>query len=734
MLRRKLMRGLGSSVAAIVLCSGSLAAGSVIYVNAAAPNGGNGSMWAMAFNNLHVALAGAQAGDEIWVAGGVYKPAPPYGSREISFQLKGGVALYGGFAGWETELDQRDWIANETILSGDLNGNDQPGFQYMGENSYHVLYGELLEGEATIDGFVIQSGNASDYGAHWRGGGILVYESDLVIRNCMLRYNLASEGAGAFISDGDPVISSCTFESNWATWKGGGLRFMYCNVITLEDCVVSNNTSQAGAGMIVQNAPYATSTALMTLTDCSFIGNTSETGGASAYVTEVDELTITRCKCIANSAEIGGGGMMLWSQQLTVIDSSFIANDGGMFGGGFVQLGQALYVNCVFSGNSAMLGGGIYCSGETQVINCSFSNNEGNGIVVDRVDEDEFHFIANSVFWGNTPEQVVYEPDPPKTLPTICYSDIQGGWSGPGWNNIDADPLFVQPGADDLRLAFGSPCLDVGDNSALPDWVETDLAGNPRIINNIVDMGAYEGEYEPLPPAAVDYDIDQGEFTTLTPDAGEFNPVESSSVVLLNRTGPDNATAIVEEADADLHPGAGGFSETGAILAEETSLQAGQFSAFMYLAFDAGDLDGTDPLLLNLTCFDETTGNWALAVSANTQNSPGYEHRIGDRIVSVAPDGWGTTNDPGDYGVFWDPTEQKGFVWANLDYAGDFGVGTALHPEDCAQPPDGFVNLDDLLFILDGWGRHDGPFDVNGDGKVSIDDVFVILGAWGACS
>ena len=77
-----------------------------------------------------------------------------------------------------------------------------------------------------------------------------------------------------------------------------------------------------------------------------------------------------------------------------------------------------------------------------------------------------------------------------------------GGFGGAG--NIDANPVFVNPGAHDWRLGAGSPAVDAGNNSAVPGGVTTDLAGRPRFFDDptvpdtgagtppIVDMGAYE--------------------------------------------------------------------------------------------------------------------------------------------------------------------------------------------------------------------------------------------------
>ena len=65
----------------------------------------------------------AASGDEVWVAAGTYKPTGG-ADQTISFNPPAGVKIYGGFAGTETSRGQRDWITNKTILSGDLQGND----------------------------------------------------------------------------------------------------------------------------------------------------------------------------------------------------------------------------------------------------------------------------------------------------------------------------------------------------------------------------------------------------------------------------------------------------------------------------------------------------------------------------------------------------------------------------------------------------------------------------------
>ena len=89
--------------------------------------------------------------------------------------------------------------------------------------------------------------------------------------------------------------------------------------------------------------------------------------------------------------------------------------------------------------------------------------------------------LINCILWDDSPDEIS------GGTPDITYSDVMGGWIGTG--NINADPLFADV---DLRLSAGSPCIDAGDNSAVPPGVITDLDGYPRIVNDVVDMGAYE--------------------------------------------------------------------------------------------------------------------------------------------------------------------------------------------------------------------------------------------------
>ena len=80
----------------------------------------------------------------------------------------------------------------------------------------------------------------------------------------------------------------------------------------------------------------------------------------------------------------------------------------------------------------------------------------------------------------------------------VHYSNVQGGWTGDGGNNMNQDPMFVSTelDAEDCRLSDDSPCINAASTEMLPDGIDTDLDGNDRVYGTTVDMGAYEAQTE----------------------------------------------------------------------------------------------------------------------------------------------------------------------------------------------------------------------------------------------
>ena len=427
-------------------------AGAIVYVDAEATGANDGSSWADAYTSLWYVLTAASSGDEIWVAEGIYKPTGP-GERTASFQLKNGVALYGGFAGGEMSLDEREPNRHVTILSGDLNGDDGPNFANNRENSYHVVTGSGTDRTAILDGFTITGGNANDSYPNNTGGGM---------------YN----------DHGSPTVANCTFSENSATWGGGMCNENQSNP-TLSNCTFSDNRAEDwGGGMCNYNHSSPM------LTNCTFRGNRGNrcSGGMdnSGYCSP----KLTNCTFGGNSADYGGG-MSNWYYSGPTLTNCIFSGNSANQGGGMDnwEYSSPKLTNCTFSGNSAAYRGGGMCSSNSNLT------------------------LTGCILWGDRPAEIYVRGG----TAVITYSDVEGGWTGNG--NIDADPCFVEPGyrddngtADyiyddvwvegDYHLRQSSPCINAGDPNYIAEPNETDLDGKPRIIGGRIDMGAYEATIE----------------------------------------------------------------------------------------------------------------------------------------------------------------------------------------------------------------------------------------------
>ena len=434
----------------------------VWYVDEDALPGGDGTSWATAFSDLQAALDAALSGNEIWVAAGTYRPSHPEDPEEprsVTFQLLSGVAIYGGLAGDEDpqtfDLADRDLVANETILSGDLAQNDidefDPWDATLEENCFHVVTGSGTDNSALIDGFTITAGNARGLEANdnhrQRGGGMYNYWGEPVLINVTFYKNMSACGGGLSSMRGytGTTLLNCTFRGNWARSFGGGACVGECDV-TMMDCTFSDNLSDSlGGGLCIKGGE-----ADPVLMNCSFLGNQADEGGAVS-VRGGSHPTLSNCLFSGNFAVYGGAMRLITDANPT-------------------------YTNCTFYANSSPYGNGI----------CT---------------NDSVATLISCIMWNGGTE--VWDLGASTT--NMVFSNISGGWPGLGY--IEADPLFADadgpddiPGTedDDLHLLPASPCINAGSNYA--DTLPTeDFEGNPRVQNCRVDMGAYESAYAPSP-------------------------------------------------------------------------------------------------------------------------------------------------------------------------------------------------------------------------------------------
>jgi predicted outer membrane repeat protein len=245
------------AVWAVVLMARS-ALSQVVYVDAAAVPGGNGSSWGSAYNDLQAGLAAARSNltvREVRVAQGVYRPGSSGGGRGVSFALVERVALRGGYAGGASVTpDARDVRGTPSVLSGDLAGNDVAGDGrgVRTDNAFHVVTAVALAYPAVIDGFHITGGRADGTGdGETQGGGLYVDQcgSNLVVSRCVIRDNDATVGAGAVVLDSQAVLTQCVIVGNRAFgWPGllvYGMRLPL--VPTIDHCTIVYNTGSSGS-------------------------------------------------------------------------------------------------------------------------------------------------------------------------------------------------------------------------------------------------------------------------------------------------------------------------------------------------------------------------------------------------------------------------------------------------------------------------------------------------------
>jgi len=482
-----------------------------LYVRHDATGSNDGSSWQDAYTDLQDALAEARTGDEIWVARGVYYPAPDASDRSATFSLVDGVALYGGFAGTETEREQRNWLGNITVLSGDLDRNDAADAQavvtdpanIVGDNAYHVVTGIDVGATAVLDGFVITAGLADGSGSQRWGGGMYNVRSDPTLTGVTFAGNLALYGGGMYNWQSSPTLTRVTFTGNQVGELGGGMYSM-AGSPTLTEATFTGNQANWGGGMY-NNASTPT------LTEVIFIGNQANRGGGM-YNLESSP-TLTGVTFADNQADHFGGGMYNSGGSPTLVDVTFIGNRAATDGAGLYNWqSRPTVTNAVFSGNQAGSSGGGMANANGSIptlTNVTFSGNrahEGAGGGMHNLDSSPT--LVNCIVWGNAAPASPQMHNAGTSMPNLTYSLIQGGYAGEG--NIDADPLFVNPvsadqaptTAGDYRPRFGSPAIDAGTNDAVT--VDTDLDGNPRIVdgtddgNAIVDMGAYECQVRPM--------------------------------------------------------------------------------------------------------------------------------------------------------------------------------------------------------------------------------------------
>jgi hypothetical protein len=418
----------------------------------------DGLSWETAFATIKWALTSSEeegshllvSGDEIWVAGGTY---------DCTFTVTAaldGVAIYGGFAGTETSVNDRAktpggkaWdFANPTVL--------QP------EEGGATVFNAARAGTFAIDGFIFQSlgGNsrAINYSTGANAGGY-------VIRNCMIREFASGGDGGGLNIRAKTEIGHCLITGNSGV-KGGGGYFDYS---TIHDCVITNNSVSLDA----ENP--------------------------------------------LNSGAGGGGGLLL-AASTNIAYNCWIEGNSASFGGGVVvRAGSVIYNSIIVDNTASKSGGGISFdqrdNGGT-VYNVTIANNTAEsaagagGVCFAAAASagERIQNVYNTIFYNNTTGDAVTNigvhltDEGASVAPNFKNNIIDGAANYANFTiTIGDDCVFESTAANlfvDTEDYVTSPNFP-GRNKGLSEGIGlpgTDMAGNPRVIKNAVDIGPFEIE------------------------------------------------------------------------------------------------------------------------------------------------------------------------------------------------------------------------------------------------
>ncbi|GBC60202.1 hypothetical protein DENIS_1153 [Desulfonema ishimotonii] len=548
----------------------------VIYVKHDATGLNNGTSWTNAYKDLQDALTAAQNGNEIWVAKGVYRPViisgrtPEISEREISFLIKDGVKIYGGFVGTEpgTEdsKEQRDLDTNITVLSGDIDMTGSDGIyddnnQY---NSYRVITvnNNAAEVVTTLNGVTISQGNGNHVSNEY-GGGIYVYgnaNNTVLIEKSRFINNYANSGGAIFIMEQKVNLKNCYFSGN-LSGRGG--------------CINTNDSEE------------------VTVLECNFSGNRGASYGGVFYF-DNSVVNIIGSSFSENSTDGVGGNIYIYSANVTLTNNVFYNSTAGNGGVLYSYNGTVNVTNCTLYNNKAKFyGGAVYTSyTDIDIISSTISENycgnsesysgqnKGGGIYLSNYSELD---IVNTILSKNFFNNDLYNDD--------CARDDRSTINSMG-NNIvgvaepltDFNEVITEPQLGSLAdnggptktmaICSGSPAKDAGASGDVGADIiipNKDQRGSDRQPGKY-DIGAYEGTFQ-VPDSPTTTSVISDNITANSATLGgkitasDIFLISSYGVVWSTQQNPEVSDSVAE-ADADTYN-----SDTGEFEAQLTGLE-----------------------------------------------------------------------------------------------------------------------------------------------------------------
>lgn len=413
----------------------------IFYVTSTGAGAMNGTSWNDSYPSadLQTAIDLALPGDQVWVSCGTYYPTTGT-DRNISFNMRQGVEIYGSFQGNETSLNQRVLPCGPcSVLSGEIGNNT------TFDNSYTVVWNENLDSTAVLDGFEITRGNDDrppSSSGDGLGGGIYNHGFNPggfcspTIRNCIFFDNNASYGGGAFNNgynqgESNPTYINCVFDGNVAEIDGAGMDSYGVGGTaspTLHNCIFRANVAVNNAG-----AMYAWGGAI--LSPNLLPGNSNP--------------RLYNCLIYDNAALNGSGGGIVSDNQ----DENASSSSGNA---------MVLLKNSIVWANQVLTtsqGPQFHIRGTGSEVVATFSD-------IDTVGQ-----LSPNVLSPASLSNIFVDP---------LLRDI---------NNVTGPDFCWMTYDDGLSISFTSPCIGAGDGT---DAYPTDITGRLRFLLPAVDIGPYE--------------------------------------------------------------------------------------------------------------------------------------------------------------------------------------------------------------------------------------------------
>ncbi|HRF58552.1 MAG TPA: DUF1565 domain-containing protein [Fimbriimonadaceae bacterium] len=470
------LKGIGVLGGVVLAASGWAA---TIHVSPTGSNAQSGASWGQAKLTIAAALAIAQPGDQVFVRTGTY-------FERVT--LPNGVALYGGFAGTESNPGQRAIASNPTVMDGQSGGR------------VIRIAGAVVTSNTVVDGLTIQNGSAD------RGAGIFFETGNPQIRFSSFLNNAATlQGGGLGFDSGSPSVAGNLFQGNTVTTMGltstamgGGIGANDLMSASIEKNHFINNTvtmigdfsEGLGGGIGFYDGSPTIRWNLFQGNRIESFSDTGQASGAGVYFYGLpgspqilaNQFLDNSCFAMGIGATAGGASVYGYTGSSTIASNlmarSTCTYEGFFSGpdGGAISLyeGSHAVISNTITGTLAEDQGAIAIwTGDAVVFNNILSGNT-SGLFTGCAGNADYNLYHNNGAFDTS------------------------GTLGLGTNCVQNDPNFVDPFLSDFRLQQSSAARDTGDDSVIvAGWTDADVLS--RIFGGRTDRGAFEFRFTPVP-------------------------------------------------------------------------------------------------------------------------------------------------------------------------------------------------------------------------------------------